>query len=196
MTLGQWLKKLFARPKAGPAPTPANPPSPSSHPSTSPPSQKSSPPPTNASTAKPPHAASTAGQRPAELAERPWALDARSARNLAGCDEHLQELARELLRRLHDEGWVFKVTSGNRTQSEQDRLYAQGRTAGGPIVTWTRHSRHIGGRAFDITLFTHDGTPCWESPAYRRAGEIGQRLGLVWGGRWQTPDEPHFELPA
>lgn len=188
MTLGQWLRKLFARPKAGPVTIPAKPPSPSSHPSTSAPSPKSSPPPTNASTAKPPHAASTAGQ--------PWTLDARSARNLAGCDEHLQELARELLRRLNDEGHRFVVTSGNRTQSEQDALYAQGRTAPGPIVTWTRRSRHIGGRAFDITLFTHDGTPCWESPAYRRAGEIGQRLGLVWGGRWQTPDEPHFELPA
>lgn len=188
MTLGQWLKNLFARPKAGPATPLARPPSPSSPRSTSPTSPKSSPPATSASTAKPRSAATTGGP--------PWTLDARSARNLAGCDAHLQELARELLRRLHDEGWRFVVTSGNRTQSEQDRLFAQGRTAPGPVVTWTRRSRHIGGRAFDVTLFTHDGAPCWESPAYRRAGEIGQRLGLVWGGRWKTPDEPHFELPA
>lgn len=181
-----WLSRLFAAFANGRRPTCAKSPSPSSHPSTSAPSPKSLQQPTSASTAKPPPAESTAG--------RPWTLDARSARNLAGCEEHLQELARELLRRLHDEGYRFVVTSGNRTQSEQDALYAQGRTAPGPIVTWTRRSRHIGGRAFDITLFTADGTPCWESPAYRRAGEIGQQLGLVWGGQWKTPDEPHFEL--
>ncbi len=185
----QWLRKLFTRPKAGPATTPAKTPSPWSPRSTSATSPKSSPPRTSASTAKPSPDATTAGQ--------PWTLDARSARNLAGCDEHLQELARELLRRTYAEGWRFKVTSGNRTQAEQDSLYAQGRTKPGPIVTWTRHSRHIGGRAFDLTLFTHDGTqPVWESPAYKRAGEIGQQLGLVWGGRWKTPDEPHFELPV
>jgi peptidoglycan L-alanyl-D-glutamate endopeptidase CwlK len=109
----------------------------------------------------------------------------------------LQKLGRELLRRLAAEGLTFKVTSGNRTQAEQDALYAQGRTTPGAKVTWTRRSRHIGGRAIDITLFQGDRNPVWDSRHYDRAGQIGEELGLVWGGRWKrTPDRPHFELAA
>jgi len=108
----------------------------------------------------------------------------------------LQKLGRELLRRLAAEGLTFKVTSGNRTQAEQNALYAQGRTKPGKVVTWTRKSRHIGGKAIDITLFSGKN-PVWDSKHYDRAGVIGEQLGLVWGGRWKrTPDRPHFELPA
>lgn len=40
---------------------------------------------------------------------------------------------------------------GNRSQKNQDDLYAQGRNGNpGKIVTWTRKSKHIGGRAIDI----------------------------------------------
>ena len=124
-----------------------------------------------------------------------WQLDPRSEKNLATVQPCLRELGTELLRLLKAEGLTFKDTSGNRTQAEQDALYAQGRTAPGPVVTWTRHSRHIGGRAFDLTLF-QGKYPVWESPHYDRAGEIGESLGLVWGGRWKTPDRPHFELPT
>jgi peptidoglycan L-alanyl-D-glutamate endopeptidase CwlK len=106
----------------------------------------------------------------------------------------LQKLGRELLRRLAAEGLTFKVTSGNRTKAEQAALYAKGRTAPGPKVTWTMNSRHIGGRAIDLTLFSGKN-PVWESKHYDRAGAIGEELGLVWGGRWKrTPDRPHFEL--
>lgn len=27
-------------------------------------------------------------------------------------------------------------------------------------------------------------------------GNIGESLGLTWGGRWLSPDAPHFELKA
>lgn len=127
-----------------------------------------------------------------------WRADPRSEKNLATVQPQLQKLGRELLRRLAAEGLTFKVTSGNRTQAEQDKLYAQGRYGNkGPIVTWTRRSRHIGGRAIDLTLFSGKN-PVWESPKYDRAGEIGEELGLVWGGRWKggKTDKPHFELPA
>lgn len=124
-----------------------------------------------------------------------WQADPRSEKNLATVQPQLAKLGRELLRRLAAEGLTFKVTSGNRTQAEQDALYAQGRTKPGPKVTWTRKSRHIGGRAIDLTLFSGKN-PVWESKHYKRAGEIGEELGLIWGGRWKTPDQPHFELPA
>ena len=100
------------------------------------------------------------------------------------------------MRRLAAEGLTFKVTSGNRTKEEQRSLYAKGRTAPGPKVTWTLNSRHIGGRAIDLTLF-HGKNPVWESKHYDTAGRIGKELGLVWGGDWKrTKDRPHFELPS
>lgn len=123
-------------------------------------------------------------------------MDERSAKNLATVNPKLAKLGEEHLRRLAEMGLTFKVTSGNRTQAEQDALYAQGRTAPGPVVTWTRKSRHIGGRAYDLTLFSGKN-PVWESRHYDTAGAVGEELGLVWGGRWKrSPDRPHFELPA
>ena len=125
-----------------------------------------------------------------------WQADPRSEKNLATVQPQLQRLGRELLRRLAAEGLTFKVTSGNRTKEEQAELYAIGRTKPGVPVTWTMKSRHIGGRAIDLTLFSGKN-PVWESKHYDRAGIIGEELGLVWGGRWKrSPDKPHFELPA
>lgn len=109
----------------------------------------------------------------------------------------LAKLGRELLRRLADEKLTFKVIQGRRTQAEQDALYAKGRTKPGPKVTWTRNSRHLTGRAIDLALFQGKNV-VWESKHYNRAGEIGEELGLVWGGRWKNgkTDKPHFELAA
>ena len=185
-TLFSWFKHWFVRSKDGRNATNAQSLSPSSNTLTSPTLPKSSPPPTPASTPKP----------TAESRASAWRADERSERNLATVQPQLQKLGRELLRRLAAEGLTFKVTSGNRTQAEQDALYAQGRTKPGKVVTWTRRSRHIGGRAIDLTLFSGKN-PVWESRHYDRAGQIGEELGLVWGGRWKrTPDRPHFELPS
>lgn len=184
MNLLQWLKVSFAALSRGLKPTSAPSPLPSSSASTSPILPKSSPQPISASTAKPTK----------ESKASAWQADPRSEKNLATVQPQLARLGRELLRRLAAEGLTFKVTSGNRTQAEQDALYAQGRSKPGPKVTWTRRSRHIGGRAIDLTLF-HGKNPVWESKHYDRAGEIGKQLGLVWGGDFKrTPDKPHFEL--
>ena len=53
----------------------------------------------------------------------------------------------------------FGVTNGGRTQASQDRLYEQGRTTAGDIVTWTRNSNHLiapslgHGFAFDVVPY-------------------------------------------
>jgi len=186
-SLFSWFKHWFVRSKDGRNATNAQSPSPSSNTSTSQTSQKSSPQPISASTPKPTK----------ESKANAWIADPRSEKNLATVQPQLQKLGRELLRRLAAEGLTFKVTSGNRTQAEQDSLYAQGRTKPGKVVTWTRRSRHIGGRAIDLTLFSGKN-PVWESRHYNRAGAIGEELGLVWGGRWKggKTDKPHFELPS
>jgi peptidoglycan L-alanyl-D-glutamate endopeptidase CwlK len=101
------------------------------------------------------------------------------------------------------------LTCTYRSQAEQDALYAQGRSTPGPKVTWTLSSRHsftLNGKpaavAFDIALLK-DGRPHWDTkisinenmvPDYLEIGILGERLGLIWGGRWKKPDYPHFQL--
>lgn len=126
-----------------------------------------------------------------------WQADERSERNIATLEPVTAKLAREHLRRLRAEGLNFKVTSGARTWDEQARLYAKGRTAPGPRVTNARpgYSWHNFGTAYDLTLFSGKN-PVWDSKHYDRAGEIGEQLGLEWGGRWKKlVDRPHFQRP-
>lgn len=96
----------------------------------------------------------------------------------------------------------FVFTCTRRTQAEQEELYARGRTKSGRKVTWTLKSKHLDGLAFDIVIL-RGRVAQWDVkvdvdengiPDYTQAGQIGEALGLTWGGRWETPDFPHFEL--
>lgn len=75
------------------------------------------------------------------------------------------------------------------------------------IVTWTLKSKHIIkrtgdlARAFDFAIIK-DGKAIWDLkisvnndsiPDYQQAGEIGEQVGLRWGGRFRTPDYAHLE---
>ena len=96
---------------------------------------------------------------------------------------------------MDEAGIQFIVTCTRRSQSEQDALYEQGRSTAGPVVTWTRKSKHTEGKAFDIVVL-QNGKPDWNvtNPNWTKAGEIGMRLGLIWGGSWaRNKDFPHFE---
>jgi len=97
---------------------------------------------------------------------------------------------------MREAGIDFILTCTRRTQEEQNDLYEQGRSKPGPVVTWTRKSKHIEGKAFDIVIMKN-GKPDWNvtDPDWTRAGEIGRRAGLNWGGSWaKSKDFPHFEL--
>lgn len=98
------------------------------------------------------------------------------------------------------------VVQGLRTIEDQQRLYAQGRTTPGPVVTncdgVVKRSNHQGtpdhydglGRAVDC-VFWVEGKVSWEGP-WSLYGETAKDLGLVWGGEWKSlPDRPHIELP-
>lgn len=105
-------------------------------------------------------------------------------------------------------GVQFLVTSTYRSQEEQDALYRQGRTTPGKIVTWTHHSRHTERDAFDVCVLKQ-GKPVWDVkvdvdeddiPDYLELGQIGESVGLEWGGRFKgkdgkpQPDYPHFQM--
>lgn len=84
------------------------------------------------------------------------------------------------------------ITETFRSQARQDRLYAQGRTTPGKIVTWTRTSRHTSRMAWDIACEVP--LPLYDTETLKKAGEVARDLGISWGGSWETPDLPHFEI--
>lgn len=125
------------------------------------------------------------------------AVDERSEKNIRTLKPEVQPLARKLIERATVQGITVKIISGSRTFDEQDSLYAQGRTRAGKIVTKAKggQSWHNYGLAFDIGIFGADGTYHGESPDYAKCGEIGEALGLEWGGSWANfQDEPHFQF--
>lgn len=99
------------------------------------------------------------------------------------------------------------ITHGYRSKAEQDKLYAQGRTAPGPIVTNAKgfQSMHNYGLAIDFALVTPDGKQAvWNTTAdFDRDGkadwmevvEEAKKLGFEWGGDWKNfKDNPHFQM--
>ena len=125
-----------------------------------------------------------------------WAAKARRDR----LSPAMSTKADALLSALDAAGVPVVVTDGFRSSSEQDALYAQGRTAPGSKVTNARggESAHNFGDALDVAPINAAGFPHWPEDAalWERIGAAGERLGLVWGGRWSTPDRPHFEVPG
>lgn len=114
-------------------------------------------------------------------------------RDISSLKPELQAKFTELKEVAHGEGIDFKLICGYRTQKEQDRLYAQGRTKVGKKVTWTRRSRHTQRIAFDIAIVKGDRIS-WRSEDYFSIGRLGKSLGLTWGGDWKVRDYGHFQL--
>jgi peptidoglycan L-alanyl-D-glutamate endopeptidase CwlK len=91
------------------------------------------------------------------------------------------------------------ITSSRRTIAEQDKLFAQGRTAPGKIVTKAKggQSPHNFGMAVDCVPIK-DGDCWWDAPEgfWSTYGAIAKNHGLVWGGDFSGgfTDVPHIEL--
>lgn len=77
-------------------------------------------------------------------------------------------------------------------------------------VTWTLTSKHIvndanpKSRAFDIALKGKDGKIHYDVKAdinednkadYLQIGDIAKEVGLIWGGKFSSPDYCHLEEP-
>jgi len=96
-------------------------------------------------------------------------------------------------------GFPMKIVSSVRTVAEQQKLYAQGRTAPGPIVTNAdgvmNKSKHQLGLAVDCAFIVNN-VPSWDwRLPWIVYGTAAEALGLEWGGRWKKPvDSAHVEL--
>ncbi|AMP14885.1 M15 family metallopeptidase [Collimonas pratensis] len=88
-----------------------------------------------------------------------------------------------------------------RTDAEQTTLYAQGRTAPGPIVTDARagQSLHNVRRALDVYPLVN-GKLCGlstqaERDLWEKLGQLGEAAGFEWAGRWvHFREYPHFQI--
>jgi peptidoglycan LD-endopeptidase CwlK len=134
-----------------------------------------------------------------------------ASKNINDLHPYLAPLCRVFLDRCKAAGLDVSLIFTYRTPVEQDNLYAQGRTLPGSKVTnlkgyQSKHCFTICGapaaKAFDFGIFEkksllskrvyiQDG----RDPSYTIAGEIGESLGLEWGGRWKSPFDPgHLQM--
>ena len=115
------------------------------------------------------------------------------SRRLNDLSPRFRPLAFELIARCAEAGIAVMIVDTLRTGAEQERNVALG-------VSWTRNSKHLTGDAIDVcpyeTYLLHGGDKLqWNAsdPVWRKVGEIGESIGLLWGGRWKVRDLGHFE---
>lgn len=105
----------------------------------------------------------------------------------------------------------FSVLEGVRSLKRQEELYAKGRTAPGPVVTWTMASKHRKqkdgfGHAVDLVPYPLDWNDLAKFDAISRAmfaAAKDEGVKIRWGADWdqdgkprerKETDSPHFEL--
>lgn len=132
------------------------------------------------------------------------------SRSLDDLSSDLYPLACEFLARLVERQTLVVIVDTLRTVAEHEANLRRG-------VSWTSLSRHLP-RRLRATLPAHDPAAGksdamdvapyamyalhgankiqWAAtdPAWQVIGQEAERIGLVWGGRWSTPDLGHVEL--
>lgn len=112
----------------------------------------------------------------------------------------------QLIQQAAKKGIVVVITDSFRSAEDQDRLYQQGRTAEGNIVTNAKggESFHNYGLAIDFALETPSGDVVWDCEYDRNENgkedwtevvQMAKALGFKWGGDWKGfKDYPHLEM--
>ncbi|AIS61903.1 N-acetylmuramoyl-L-alanine amidase family protein [Listeria ivanovii] len=120
--------------------------------------------------------------------------------NVAGMNKTTSDKTRNVIKKMAKQGIYLCVAQGYRSKTEQNALYAQGRTKPGSIVTNAKggQSNHNFGVAVDLCLYSNDGKKViWESTTSRWKKVVAamKAEGFKWGGDWKIfKDYPHFEL--
>lgn len=108
-----------------------------------------------------------------------------------------QRLALQVVSKAQAAGLNVMFYDGWRSAEEQKKNMDKGTS----WVSDPYSSKHVWGIAFDIVFKNAAGLPTWPDPKvpgnkalWTRLGEIGEGLGLFWGGRWDHFDGPHLQL--
>lgn len=118
-----------------------------------------------------------------------------TCRDISELSPNAQKACNLFMAECKKQGLNVLITETYRSQARQDYLYAQGRTRAGNKVTWTKNSRHTSRRAWDICKNVK-GQEYSDTSFFKKCGEIAKQFNITWGGAWDTPDMPHFEIPA
>jgi len=125
------------------------------------------------------------------------------SRKIEDCEEILQRAWRDGAHTFafyHPNDPQPFLTCTYRSNAEQMKLYAQGRTAPGKIVTQIRRNGKHNfqpARAFDIAFKTKGGALDWSPALFKKFAAIVaiQYPEVNWGGDWESfKDLPHFEI--
>lgn len=118
-----------------------------------------------------------------------------TCRDIAELTPSAQKACNLFMAECKRQGLNVLITETYRSQERQNYLYSLGRTRTGNKVTWTKNSRHTSRRAWDICKNVK-GEEYSDSGFFKACGEIAKRFNITWGGDWETPDTPHFEISA
>lgn len=109
---------------------------------------------------------------------------------------YVRPLCEQFLAICKERGLDIRVVDTGRTAAEQEQKIAQG-------VSWVSRSQHepqppeMKSHAFDVVPVDYMSMKGWNpaGPLWAELGEIGESLGLRWGGRWTNHRDPgHFEF--
>ena len=117
-----------------------------------------------------------------------------SVKKINSLHPKLRPYAAALLNEAKKNGIELIITDATRTNAEQQKIYEQGRTKPGKIVTNAKpgQSLHNYGLAFDVAPVVN-GKVTYDYD-WKKIGEIGKKVGLFWGGDFVSfKDNPHFE---
>lgn len=119
-------------------------------------------------------------------------------KDIADLCPELQTIYQQWLQKCHDAGLAVKAIVTWRSGADQDAAKVNGLSnanAGQSPHNCCDVSGAPASKAFDFAVFDKaqyikDGT----DPRYKKAGQIGEGLGLEWGGSWHKPDYDHLQL--
>ncbi|CAM3290439.1 M15 family metallopeptidase [Paenibacillus lactis] len=133
-------------------------------------------------------------------------LDKKETPAITGLHPYVLKQKNELVRLTKQRGITIVITDGYRSHEEQTRIYNQGRTTEGDIVTNAKagQSLHNYGLAIDFALKLEDGSVIWDmeydgngngKSDWMEVVAIAKELGFEWGGDWDKfPDYPHLQM--
>lgn len=119
-----------------------------------------------------------------------------NAAKLSKVSPVLQQRGKAFIDAASADGVEVQIVQGLRTFSEQDAIYAQGRSRPGKRVTNARggQSLHNYGLALDLAPLDDDGQVSWDEKLYKPFGKWAKLSGLEWGGDWRNfVDLPHVQ---